>query len=290
VPVVLRPCGHLHDYSLRRSALRKRVYLAIGGRMVRRACTAWHYTSANESAHSWPGDESPRFVLPNGIEPALYDIDRAEARAAVGHAWPQLGVAPYVLFLGRLHPKKRLDLLLEAFLRGAAPGVKLVVAGPDECDLWPALVCRFLSSAAAERVLRVGTVSGRDKVTLLAAARLFVLPSEHENFGVAALEALACGTPVLLSPHVDLAAAAFAEEAVHVAPLELDAWGERLAALSAGDGDSEASDRARHLVAEQFGWGRLAQELEGHYRWILAGCRERSQEDTRTQELAKGVP
>src|SRR5262249_23739144 len=111
VPVVLRPCGHLHHYSLRRSAWRKRLYLALWGRRLRAACTAWHYTSAQEAAESWPWDDSPRFVLPNGIEPAAYAVDRDRAAAAVRRRWPEVGARPYVLFLGRLHPKKRLDLL-----------------------------------------------------------------------------------------------------------------------------------------------------------------------------------
>src|SRR5207245_24431 len=98
----------------------------------------------------------------------------------------------------------RLDLLLQAFLAGAPREFKLVVAGPDECDLWPTLAARFLKPSLAARVVRAGTVTGRAKIALLAAARLFALPSEHENFGNAALEALAAGTPVLLSPHVDL--------------------------------------------------------------------------------------
>src|SRR5205823_3603659 len=117
------------------------------------------------------------------------------------------------LFLGRLHPKKRVDFLLEAFLDAAPQECKLVIAGPDECSLWKPLAARFLSdTAAARRVLRMGTVSGKDKVALLAGAALFALPSEHENFGIAALEALAAGTPVLLSPHVDLAESVLAAD------------------------------------------------------------------------------
>jgi glycosyltransferase involved in cell wall biosynthesis len=274
VPVVLRPCGHLHRYSLRRSWVQKRLYLALFGGFVRRACAAWHYTSEPESAGSWPGDDSPRFVLPNGIDPDEYAADRADARAAVARAWPALGDAPYILFLGRLHPKKRLDLLLEAFCAGAPPACKLVVAGPDECGLWESLRGRFLKdAAAAARVVRLGAVSGRDKVALLAAAALFALPSEHENFGNAPLEALAAGTPVLLSPHVDLAGAAEEAGVGFVCPLRPDAWGESLARLLAQPERLEAlSAPARAWVRERFHWDRIVGELFRAYDWVRRGC------------------
>ena len=274
VPVVLRPCGMLHSYSLRHSRWRKRAYLALWGDRVRRACTAWHYTSENESAESWPYDASPRFVLPNGIEPSDYALDRAEARETVRQMWPEIGDAPYVLFLGRLHPKKRLDLLLEAFLIGAPSGFKLVVAGPDECGLWATLAARFLRDpAAAGRLVRAGTVDGRAKAALLAGARLFALPSEHENFGIAALEALATGTPALLSPQVDLAGTASSSGLAFTAPLEVHAWREQFATLL-GDckPPTETADRARHWVAEHYAWDRIAGELVRRYRWVVAGC------------------
>lgn len=275
IPVVLRPCGHLHRYSLQKSRWPKRAYLAVCGRMLRNACTAWHYTSKQEAAESWPWDASPRFVLPNGIEPDDFAIDRSEARDIVRKSWPGLKDAPYVLFLGRLHPKKRLDLLLEAFLGGAPHAYKLVVAGPDASNLWKPLAARFLrESCTAQRVVRIGTVDGADKVALLAGARLFALPSEHENFGIAALEALAAGTPVLLSPHVDLAEAALTSQVGHVAPLRVSEWRESLATILADDHPCEANpERTRRWVRDNYAWSGIAGSLLRHYEWITAGER-----------------
>jgi glycosyltransferase involved in cell wall biosynthesis len=274
VPVVLRPCGLLHQYSLRHSRWPKWFYLRVWGRMVRRACTAWHYTSEDESFASWPWDQSPRFVLPNGIEPDEFAVDRGQARAAVRQALPELGDSPYVLFLGRLHPKKRLDLLVQAFLAGAPSHFKLVVAGPDDYGLWDAVAARLLlNPPAAERVQRVGTVTGREKVNLLAGASLFALPSEHENFGIAALEALAAGTPVLLSPHVDLALAVVADHQGYTAPLEAEAWRERLAEVLADlPALEKMAEPSRRWVREHYAWDQLARELVQQYRWVMDGC------------------
>jgi glycosyltransferase involved in cell wall biosynthesis len=268
-PIVLRPCGMLHPYSLRRSRWVKRAYLALWGRLVRRACTAWHYTSAQEAEASWPAGGS-HFVLRNGIEAAEFALDRAAARERVWQRWPQLEQRPYVVFLARLHAKKRLDLLLEAFLTGAPESHRLVVAGPDE-GLWPTLVRRFLGEpAAARRVHYVGSVGGDDKATLLAGADLFALPSEHENFGNAALEALAAGTPVLLSPHVDLAPEVERAGFGFTARVDAATWGHRLGdLLTQPERLRVLADPARAWAREYFCWARITDELHRYYERVL---------------------
>ncbi len=273
VPAVVWPCGILHRYGLQRSRLKKAMYLALWGRMVRRACSAWHFTSANESQQSWPWDDSPRFIVPNGIDPAEYVTDPAEVRGYLRRSLPELDDAPYLLFLGRLTPKKRLDLLLEAFLNAAPPEYKLVVAGPDEVNLWNDLSNRWLREPRiARRVVRRGTVTGRDKVLLLAGAQLFVLSSEHENFGVAALEALAAGTPVLLSPHVDLASEAVSDGVGYEAPLSLEAWEEKLRSLLSDPVALRTTgDRARRWAAAHYAWEHLAEKITSHYRELQNG-------------------
>ncbi len=266
VPLVLKPCGLLHPYSLRRSRWIKRGYLALWGRRARRACSLWHYTSEQEAAESWPPPPKPTLVLPNGIELADFALSRDAALAHVNRTWPRLEGRPYVLFLSRLHAKKRLDLLLDAFLAGAPPEYRLVVAGPDEQGLWQPLAASRLPPPLDRRVLRVGSVAGRDKAALLAGADLFALPSEHENFGIAALEALAARTPVLLSPHVDLAPAVERAGLGWTAPLTVAAWGERLAALLTADGPlRRRADLPWHWVGQHYSWTALAARLERHY-------------------------
>lgn len=122
-------------------------------------------------------------VIGNGVDPRALD------------APPQLGND--VLYMGRLeYAGKGLDLLLTAWEEVSKKiDARLVIAGagPDEQKIRAVIAGRNLS----DRVRLVGWISGRRKFEMLAAARLVVVPSRAETFGLAAVEALAAGTPVL---------------------------------------------------------------------------------------------
>jgi len=273
-PTVLRPCGMLHPYSLRRSGFAKSVYLRLWGSLVRQACSAWHHTSTNEAEASWPGGEMPGFVLANGVDPTSFEMDLPRARGIAARLHPDLEANPFVLYLGRIHPKKRLDLLLESFADATPANWRLAVVGPDECGLWPELFARHLGvPSQAARVIRLETVQGEEKTALLAAAEYFALPSEHENFGNAALEALAAGTPVLLSPNVDLTeAVGDAGDAIlgRTVPSTTIAWRMALSEASANSGKTPGQVAARRAwVRANFSWSHINERLIGHYQKLV---------------------
>jgi glycosyltransferase involved in cell wall biosynthesis len=119
---------------------------------------------------------------------------------------PGLGNRPYLLFLGRIHPKKGCDILVEAFLDLAHqfPEVDLVMAGPDEAGMKPSLVWLAERAGLAHRIHWPGMLAGSQKWGALRGAEAFVLPSHQENFGIAVAEALGAGVPVLISDKVDI--------------------------------------------------------------------------------------
>lgn len=120
--------------------------------------------------------------------------------------WPALRGRRLLLFLGRVHPKKGCDLLIEAFARHARrePRLHLVVAGPGDDAYVQALQRLAAQHGVAERITWTGLLQGPAKWGALRAAEAFVLPSHQENFGVAVVEALAVGTPVLISREVNI--------------------------------------------------------------------------------------
>jgi len=138
---------------------------------------------------------------------AAPETDLVSARQDFFNAFPQLRDRRFLLFLGRLHEKKGCELLLKAFATfrqsaHADQSLDLVIAGPCADERYLNHLKRIATSATA--ITFTGMLSGPRKWGALSAADAFVLPSHQENFGIAVAEALACGTPVLISNKVNI--------------------------------------------------------------------------------------
>jgi glycosyltransferase involved in cell wall biosynthesis len=131
--------------------------------------------------------------------------DGSRQRDAFLAAWPELQGRRILLFLGRIHPKKGCDLLIEAFARSCSQhhNVQLVMAGPDTAG-WGTELRHRAAAMGLRNVTWTGMLGGDLKWGALRAADAFVLPSHQENFGVAVTEALSCGVPVLISREVNI--------------------------------------------------------------------------------------
>jgi glycosyltransferase involved in cell wall biosynthesis len=119
--------------------------------------------------------------------------------------FPELQDKRNLLFLSRIHPKKGVDLLIEAFAAVAAsdPRLQLVIAGPDQVGWQGALQQRAADLGLGDRITWTGMVSGDLKWGAFRCAELFCLPSHQENFGIVVAEALACGLPVAIAEPVN---------------------------------------------------------------------------------------
>ncbi|WP_435418987.1 glycosyltransferase [Parerythrobacter aurantius] len=208
VPYGVFPHGMLDPWfrtaQPRKEWVKRQLFRVNEGPLLRSA-QAVFFTAESEralAAGAWPGWRDMRECVvgfgtarPPAFDPAM--------RSAFGHAVPTLAANRYLLFLGRLHPKKGCEILLEAFAAATIdPVLQLVMAGPGE----PAYVAQLKSRAAAlgvaGRVHWPGMLSGAAKWGALHACDAMVLPSFQENFGVAVAEALGCGRPVVISDQV----------------------------------------------------------------------------------------
>ncbi len=138
--------------------------------------------------------------------------------------YPELRDKKLLLFLSRIHVKKGVDLLIEAFARIAPrdPLLHLVIAGPDQEGLQTKLETQAQKLGVANRITWTGMVGGDLKWGAYRAAQTFVLPSHQENFGIVVAEALACRVPVLISDKINIWREIAADDAGFVAPDTLE--------------------------------------------------------------------
>ena len=212
IPYFVYPHGMLDPWFSRAfpsKRLKKWLYWRLAERFVIRDAAAVLFTCeeerrlARESFSPYACDER---VVTYGTESAP---PAASRQIAAWHAQqPGLVGRPFLLFLGRIHPKKGVDLLLAAWLAlvRRRPGIPdLVIAGPAEDPaLLRELQARANAAPEGARVHWAGMLEGDAKWGALRAAEALVLPSHQENFGLVVTEALAAGTPVLLSTQVNI--------------------------------------------------------------------------------------
>jgi len=267
VPYLIRPHGTLDAYQRSRHRSRKAVYGALAERRNLDCAMGLHYTSAAERDQALSlGLHAPAFVVPLGVDVA--GLDRPVNAEQLLRRWPPLTGQRLVTFLGRLADKKRVDLLLDAFNRIASsfPDIHLVIAGPDDDGLGPTLFARTKALGLHPRVSFLGLITGDLKTALLRRSHVFVLPSEDENFAVSAVEAMAVGVPVVVTPGVALHDQVTAADAGIVVPVAVDPLAQALHRLVENERlASSMGANARALARATFSWRRIAEELEQMY-------------------------
>ena len=189
--------------------LKKILYWPIQHPVLRDAAAVFFTTESERelALTSFTPSRWNSVVVPYGInDPEATGFDRSGQVETFYRQFPQLRSRRYLLFLARIHEKKGCDLLIEAFGKIAAsvPDVDLVIAGPDQVGLQARLQRQAEQQGIANRVHWPGMLGGELKWGALRACEAFVLPSHQENFGIAVVEALAVGRPVLLSNQVNI--------------------------------------------------------------------------------------
>jgi glycosyltransferase involved in cell wall biosynthesis len=272
-PYLLRPHGTLDPFIFQRRRLKKVLFDHWFQNRLLAEAAAIHYTAEDEMRLATPYVHgAPGVVIPNGLDPAEYA--RLPAKGSFRERHPEIGNRQILLFLGRINFKKGLDILTAAVGRLKRDDVHLVIAGPDGGYL--AETRRFVAEAGiGERTSFVGMLQGDDKLAAFADATLFLLPSYSENFGIAVVEAMACGLPVLISDRVNIWREVVADGAGMAAPPEAGAVAERLAEMLAEPGNLVRMGQAgRAAVARRYDWTAIAQRLEQVYADVIAGKRD----------------
>ncbi|QPN64296.1 glycosyltransferase [Synechococcus sp. CBW1004] len=275
VPYVVSTIGQLCRWSLARSPRRKQLLLRLIERRNLEGAAALHFTTEAEREEAADlGLGSPSFVLPLGVLPPSSPTNAPNQTPAAGLRDPLIG--PVFLFLSRLHPKKQLEMLLEALAllqqRQPEAAWQLQIAGTGEPSYLNTLHRQAAALGLAGRCRWLGFLEGEAKWQALRRADWFVLPSASENFGIAAIEALAAGTPTILSPGVAVSEAIAAAQAGHVCDSEPLALSQALEAALAGP-PAAMRAAALDLATRAYSWPAIAMRLEETYLSILSGER-----------------
>jgi len=270
VALVTSPRGMLEPWSRNRARLKKLIAWQLYESANVRGATAFHATSDEEARSIRAcGVRAPIAVIPNGVgaPTSLTGARAAELRASL----PGVGQKRYVLFLSRLHPKKGLELLLDAWrlIHDELRDVHLLIAGSDRTGYRATLEAKARDLGISDSVTFAGWIDGDLKGAAFANAEVFVLPSFSENFGTVVAEALSHGLPVITTtatPWKELAErrCGWCID-IGVAPL---ARSLREALTLSSHDRAEFAERGRALVRDRFSWERIASDMVTFYRWV----------------------
>jgi glycosyltransferase involved in cell wall biosynthesis len=258
---VLSPRGMLGGAALEFSTRQKRLFWKLIQGGAARAANCLHATSRQEYEDIRAfGLKAPIAIIPNGI-----DVPSAASKIRPAHGNRTL------LYLGRLHPKKGLDRLLDAWERVEVhhPSWQLDIVGPLDSDYAKMLQDRVAANAAF-RVRLVGPLYGEDKLAVYRRADLFVLPTLNENFAMTVAEALAQGTPVISTK-----GAPWAQLDSRGCGWWIDQGAEPLAAAMhqamsmSWEQLASMGESGRTWMGQEFDWSGIATSMRSVYRWLL---------------------
>ncbi len=202
-------------------------------------------------------------IIPNAID--LSEFEKLPQRGTFRRKHNLDGKDKLVLYLGRIHKIKGIDLLAKAFaeLSRNVDGARLVIAGPDDGYL-STLKVMVRELKIEEKVLFTGPLYERDKMEAYVDADVYVLPSTYEVFGITILEAWACGTPVITTDRCGIAG--FVDKVGYVVEHNREQLRDVIVkALSDEELRKKLGDEGRKLVMEEFTWDAIVERVENLY-------------------------
>jgi glycosyltransferase involved in cell wall biosynthesis len=259
IPYIISPHGCLEPWALSYKKIKKDIAMWTYQGMALRAASMFVAT-ANQEAESIRrlGYRQPIAVIPNGVDVALLTKPDLQARPKT------------ILFLSRVHPKKGLLDLVEAWCMCRQPGWKIVIAGGDEGGYRQVVEALIHAKGLQSDFEFTGFVDGKRKQSCFDAATLFILPTYSENFGIAIAEALANELPVITTT-----GAPWRDLMTHrcgwwVAPGVRGVTDALIAAMACSPDELHAmGKRGRELVINKYSWSHIGATGLETSNWLL---------------------
>ncbi len=205
IPYIVRPIGQLTPWALEQSKFKKKIYTSLIERRNLNSAAAIHCTTEEEAQNVRDfGIKSPTFTAPLGVEISPSIVN---AKTKLRDLYKISSETPILLFLSRIHYKKRPDLIIQVLGEIAKENKKfhLIIAGSGELEYVDKIKNLVKHYNLENYVSFAGFVTGEDKDLLLQGSDIFLLPSFSENFGIVVPEAMIAGLPVIITPGVQIA-------------------------------------------------------------------------------------
>lgn len=265
IPRMVSPRGMLEPWALNHRKWKKRLaWFAYQKRDLERSA-ALHATAESEAEQFRKlGLTPPGFVIPNGVE-----LPNQGSSFAKGSEDKQRKRT--ALFLSRVHPKKGLPILVDAWARVRPEGWRMRVVGPDEDGHRGEIESMVRRLGLEADWTLEGPLEGARKADAFAEADLFILPTHSENFGIAVAEALAAGLPVITTTGAPWRRLIESRSGWWVEPTSNSLADVLKEACRLGSGDLEAmGTRGRALVQREFSWSGIASQMIEAYERTLS--------------------
>ena len=272
-PYLISPRGSLMKEPLeRKSYLKKKIQLWLFGKRDLKNASAIHFTTEAEKEEYLKANLPLKkaVVVPNG-----FDAEEFKEKPAAGFFREKFGIADdkkTILFLSRLSWKKGLDTLIPAFAEviKKEPKAILVLAGGDDENYKKTIEKMIKENNVGGKVIFVGMISGKEKAAAYADSNVFVLPSYSENFGIAVVEAMSFGLPVVITKNVGIAPNIEKAGAGLVIEKDVNQLAEAiLKILDNPDLSQKMGERGKYLTETEFSWPNIADEFIKEYSEII---------------------
>jgi glycosyltransferase involved in cell wall biosynthesis len=270
VPYILQTHGTVLPFFQKQS-LKKIFDLFLGYKILRDVSKVIALTKTEaEQYKKMGGDENKIEIVPNGID--LSEYENLPEKGEFRRKYSIRDDEKIILYLGRIHKIKGIDLLVKAFadLVEELDNVKLVIVGPDGGFL-SMLKRQIESLKIGDRILFTGTLYERDKLEAYVDADVYVLPSVYEIFPITVLEACACGTPVIVTDRCSIAD--FVNKIGYVVEYDKEQLQDAIIKVLSDEGlRRRFGERGKKLVEERlFSWDNIEKKVEGLYEDCIKG-------------------
>ncbi|MEH1907095.1 MAG: glycosyltransferase [Nostoc sp.] len=275
VPYIATPHGMMEPWALAYKAWKKKFYFTLFEKPSLQKANAIQMTASTEARQINTLDlKTPLVFVPNGINST--DFESLPSAELFYEQFPNTRNKTLIIFLGRIDPKKGLDLLASAFAKAHEkfPETHLIVAGLDNTGFLPTAESYFSKAGCKDAVTFTGMLTGAMKYAALASANIYVAPSYSEGFSMSVLEGMAAGLPCVITTGCNFPEAAAAGiacvvdiNANQIANALIELLKQPLEAKDMGD-------RARKLILENYTWDSIASKLVSVYQDIISKTHE----------------